>query len=36
MLLEEARKERLLAITEANAILTTELKRKEELNIKSI
>ena len=36
MLLEEARKERLLAITEANATLTTELKRKEELNIKSI
>ena len=36
VLLEEARKERLIAIAEANATLTTELKRKEELNIKSV
>ena len=36
LLLEEARKERLIAIAEANATLTTELKRQEELNIKSV
>lgn len=36
LLLEEARKERLIAIAEANATLTTELKRQEELHIKSV
>jgi len=36
LIMEEARKERLIAITEANAILTTELKWQEELNIKSV
>ena len=36
VLLEEARKERLIAIAEANATLTAELKRKEELNIKNV
>ena len=36
LLLEEARKERLVAIAEANANLTTELKRQEEINIKSV
>ena len=37
LLLEEARKERLVAIAEANATaLTTELKQLEELNIKRV
>ena len=36
LLLEEARKERLIAIAEANATLTIELKRQEEINIKNI
>ena len=36
LLLEEARKERLIAIAEANATLTAELKQQEELNIKSV
>ena len=36
LLLEEATKERLLAIVEANAVLTAELKQQEELNIKLV
>ena len=36
ILLEEARKERLIAIAEANATLTAEFKREEELNIKCV
>ena len=36
LLLEEARKERLIAIAEANATLTIELKRQEEINIKNV
>jgi len=36
LLLEEATKERLLAIVEANAVLTAELKQQEELHIKLV
>ena len=36
LLLEEATKERLLAIVEANAVLTAELKQQEEFHIKLV
>ena len=36
LLLDEARKERLIAIAEANTKLTAELKQQEELHVKSV